>query len=105
MSEVVITRDTASAIGAPGLRIQGIPASQSTLLGLAYVVLVVGAFCLYCGTPLVLETHMGLSSFGADSTLYTKIAHGEIEDRLLRFHPASVALAVAWVKITNPLNV
>ena len=57
---------------------------------------------MYWLTFLILESHNGFASFGADAILYTKIAYGAFDDRLTRFHPATVALALTWMKIVNP---
>ncbi len=71
----------------------------------SYAWLVVSAFGLYWLTHLILDGHNGASSFGADSTLYNPIAFGGIvEDRLMRFHPLTIHLAIAWAKILRPLS-
>ncbi len=77
-------------------------ATPESLVRLFYPWLIVGAFGLYWLTYLTLEAHNGSSSFGADSILYSAIAYGNIDDRLIRFHPATVALALTWMKIVAP---
>jgi hypothetical protein len=60
--------------------------------------------CLYWLASFILLSHNTASNFGADSTLYTAIADGDIQDRLIRFHPVTVALAFDWMKAVSPLS-
>ncbi len=86
---------------APALESAGLT-SPVALLRLTYPWVVLGAFGLYWLTFLMLEAHNGSSSFGANSVLYTGIAYGNVQDRLTRFHPATVGLARLWMEMVSP---
>jgi 4-hydroxybenzoate polyprenyltransferase len=73
-------------------------------INLATVVLIAGAaFALYLFSAVVLAGRGGTSHFGADAHLYAVLADGEIIDRIVRFHPVTVVLAVGWLKLFAPL--
>jgi hypothetical protein len=99
-SNTLETRDRLHLASAPDNDLS----PQQIALRLSYPWLVLSAFALYWLTFLALETHNGSSSFGADSVLYNAIAYGNIQPRLIRFHPATVGLAVAWMKIFTPFS-
>jgi hypothetical protein len=72
----------------------------------------VGAFALYWLSGVALEMRHALPYFGADTWYYVKLAEpnvlGRIPkdyflDRITRFHPTTVALALAWMKLASPL--
>lgn len=85
----------------PSAEVAAVP---QTVPWLPQLFLVLAASCLYWLASFVLQSHQTASSFGADSTLYTAIADGEIADRLIRFHPVTVALAFDWMKMANPFS-
>lgn len=68
--------------------------------------LVVGglSFLLYWATASVLAAQGTTGHFGADAHLYQGIAFGNVFDRTTRFHPVTVAMAVAWMKVVSPLQ-
>jgi hypothetical protein len=75
--------------------------------------LAVGAFLLYWLTGLALEMRQALPNFGADTWFYEKLAEpdalGRIRtdyhlDRITRFHPTTVVLALAWMQVLSPLS-
>ncbi|WP_088347159.1 MULTISPECIES: hypothetical protein [Rhodomicrobium] len=65
--------------------------------------LVLAACIAYAQTSLILDIRNAASSFGADSVLYYNIGFGDVEDRLTRFHPVTVLLAVGWMKIAGAM--
>lgn len=72
-------------------------AAGAALLGLAMTL-------LYWLTSFALQTRTGTGHFGADAHLYQPLAYGMIIDRIARFHPTTVGLALLWMKITAPLQ-
>lgn len=80
-------------------------AAPETAVWLSGLWLVMGSTCIYWLTSFILLSHNTASSFGADSTLYVGIAYGNIPDRLIRFHPVTVALAFDWMKMVSPFFV
>lgn len=101
MSDVSETLKTANTAKASTEQTE-LTRAYEALLRVSYPWLVVAAFALYWLTYLALEARNGSSSFGADSILYTAIAYDDVEARLTRFHPATVALAVTWMKMLSP---
>jgi hypothetical protein len=70
-----------------------------------YLVLaVIAVFGLYWLSSHVLAVRRATLHFGADAHLYTLIAKGEILDRVLRFHPVTVGMAVGWMDALEPLR-
>lgn len=61
------------------------------------------AFGLYWHSSTVLQAGSGTMHFGADSHLYSLLAQGKAVDRVVRFHPVTVALALAWMTVCKPL--
>jgi hypothetical protein len=59
---------------------------------------------VYLLSSYVLAERRATLNFGADAHLYTLIAKGEILDRVLRFHPVTVAMAVGWMEVFAPLK-
>jgi hypothetical protein len=94
---------TPKALSQPALRTDAVEAPD-VLLWPSELWLVLGASCLYWLISFILLSHNTASSFGADSTLYARIADGDIQDRLIRFHPVTVALAFDWMKIVSPFS-
>jgi hypothetical protein len=90
----------------------GIPARPTNRL--VYFSLVAGAaFCLYWLSSFILEARNATTHFGADTWYYAELAKADVLDRIAgnyyldriaRFHPTTVALAAAWMKILNPLT-
>ncbi len=62
------------------------------------------AFCLYLLSSLQLQQNGANGFFGADSNLYITLAKGQVYDRVVRFHPVTVYLSLAWMKIVSPLT-
>lgn len=67
-------------------------------------VLAAAGLVVYFITALVLEARGGTTHFGADAHLYAPLASGIVNDRMARFHPVTVGLAVAWMQVLNPLT-
>ena len=78
------------------------------------LILVVGcAFAIYWVSSIVLGARKGPPFFGADTWFYTKLAQADVIeripsdyhlDRITRFHPTTVVLAIVWMKILAPLS-
>jgi len=73
----------------------------------------VTAFALYWSSSFVLQARNATTHFGADSWYFAELAGGDVIsriagnyylDRIARFHPTTVAMAAAWMKIVNPLT-
>ena len=62
------------------------------------------AFGFYWLSSFILAERWATLNFGADAHLYTMIAKGEVLDRILRFHPVTVWMAVAWMAALKPLT-
>ncbi len=91
---------------APGLQL---PRSG---LGVAPVLVAVAAFGLYWLSSLVLEARNATLAFGADTWVYAELANGKVlerigsdylHDRIIRFHPLTVAMAAAWMEVLAPV--
>lgn len=99
-----LTADASNAFAAPGAtryraqRSEALTAHDTAL----WPWLVLAASGFFWMASFILLSHNKASSFGADSTLYTSIAYGDIQDRLVRFHPVTVALAFDWMKLVSP---
>jgi hypothetical protein len=79
-------------------------ASAPAMRGLIVLLAAIAAFGLYWGSSFILAERRATLNFGADAHLYLMIAKGEVLDRVLRFHPVTVGLAVAWMKVLSPLT-
>jgi hypothetical protein len=62
------------------------------------------AFGLYLFSSLSLQVRNETMHFGADAHLYALLAHGNVADRVARFHPVTVAMAAAWMGALSPLT-
>src|SRR5262245_59020536 len=71
------------------------------------------AFSLYWLSSFVLEARNTTTHFGADTWFYTELAKGNVIDRIagnyhldriFRFHPTTVVMAVGWMKIVHLLT-
>jgi hypothetical protein len=62
------------------------------------------AFVLYLVSATVLQARDATLHFGADSHLYAPIADGIVFERVVRFHPVTVGLALAWLQALEPLG-
>jgi hypothetical protein len=62
------------------------------------------AFAVYWTSSFSLEQRAATKYFGADSWHFTELAQGHFNDRILRLHPVTVALALGWMKIFSPLT-
>jgi hypothetical protein len=69
-------------------------------------------FLLYWVSAIALETRKALPYFGSDPWYYVRLAQPSVIertpgdyflDRIARFHPTTVALAVVWMKMVSPL--
>ena len=76
------------------------PTSPSVL----FVVVAGAAFGIYWLSSIILAARGATTNFGADSQHYTVLVEGQIVGRMARFHPVTVASALAWLKILNPLT-
>lgn len=72
-----------------------------------------GAFGLYWLSSFILQARGATTHFGADSWYFYELAAGDVIsriagnyylDRITRFHPTTVIMAAAWMKIVNPLT-
>lgn len=91
-----------------GIACEGRAADNGTLasqgLRLAYFALLAAvAFGLYWLSSAVLQARSATLHFGADAHLYSLLAQGNVIDRVGRFHPLTIALAMAWMKMFSPL--
>jgi hypothetical protein len=57
------------------------------------------AFFLFWFSSFWLEENVATNKFGNDAHLYAPLAKGEVSDRLVRFHPLTVAIVVAGLKV------
>jgi len=89
------------------------PQPPRTGFGPGPALLAVAAFGLYWLSSLVLEARAGTLAFGADTWVYADLANGRIlerigtdylHDRIIRFHPLTVALAAVWMEVLAPLS-
>lgn len=71
------------------------------------------AFGLYWLSALALEARGATAQFGADTWFYTKLAAGNVLeriavdyhlDRIVRFHPTTIFMAAAWMETLQPLT-
>jgi hypothetical protein len=78
---------------------------------LAWVAL--AAFGVYWLSALILAARDEVYLFGADTVLYAELAKGQIFeklgshyalDRIIRFHPATAAMAAAWMNALSPVE-
>jgi hypothetical protein len=76
------------------------------------VLVAAAAFGLYWLSSLVLEARDATLAFGADTWVYAELARGNVleriggdylHDRIIRFHPLTVAMTAAWTAILGPL--
>lgn len=79
-------------------------ARAQLLVKLTYPLIVICAFGLYWMCAVMLESNHAASNFGSDSVLYVGIAYGNVQERLTRFHPATVGLAIVWMKLITPFS-
>lgn len=72
----------------------------------AYISLTVAvaAFALYWSSSVALHTANRITHFGADAHVYTAMAQGYYAEGLTRFHPVTMGLAAAWLKLLSPLT-
>ena len=90
----------------------GAPARQTS--DQVYSALVVGAaFGLYWLSSFILDARNATTHFGTDTWYYAELAQGnvfyriptnEYLDRIVRFHPLTVAMAATWMQILGPLT-
>ena len=73
-------------------------------LDLAIGLVVIAAFVLYWASSFALQARGATLHFGADAHLYDDLARGIAVDRVARFHPVTVALALSWMKLLSPLT-
>ena len=101
---------TSAAVAVTPAEQNGRSAAATPLVSFALVS--VAAFGLYWLSSFVLQARSGTMYFGADSLFYAVLAEGNAFDRIarnyhldriVRFHPTTVAMAAAWMKISSPL--
>jgi hypothetical protein len=72
-----------------------------------YLIISLGVFALYWTSSFLLVAHKATIYFGADTWHYAelakpdvfgKVAGNELLDRIARFHPLTMVLAIAWMK-------
>lgn len=88
--------------------------SAETASSFAHFALVAGAaFVLYWASSFVLEARSATTHFGADSWYFAELAQGNVFarvssnyflDRVMRFHPATVVMAAAWMQVLSPIT-
>src|SRR2546430_8995438 len=78
--------------------------SDRTANLLAFVLAASSAFGLYWLSSLVLQARNATTHFGADAHVYALLAEGIAVDGLTRFHPVTIVLGLAWMKLTNQLT-
>jgi hypothetical protein len=64
----------------------------------------VAAFVLYWVSSFALQARGATLHFGADAHLYDDLARNTAVDRVARFHPVTVALALSWMNVLSPLT-
>jgi hypothetical protein len=70
----------------------------------AFVLAAGSAFALYWVSSLVLQARNATLHFGADAHVYALLAQGVAVDGLTRFHPVTIVLGLAWMKLASPLT-
>jgi hypothetical protein len=70
-----------------------------------FVLVPLAAFAVYWLSSLLIEGANATILFGSDSPLYAWLVKGEMVDRVTRFHPVTVVLELAWVKLFASLTV
>lgn len=78
---------------------------EAWLYTIALPLLFLGAFALYWASSFSIERRFATIYFGADSWHFTELAAGRFNDRIMRLHPVTVALALGWMKIFSPLTI
>ncbi|MBO0763477.1 MAG: hypothetical protein J2P50_02635 [Hyphomicrobiaceae bacterium] len=69
-----------------------------------FVLVPLAAFAVYWLSSLLIEAANATILFGSDAPLYTWLLRGELVDRVTRFHPVTVVLELAWMKLLAPLT-
>jgi hypothetical protein len=86
---------------------------RTSSVRIEFIAVPVVAFGLYWLSALVLEARGATALFGADTWFYTKLAGGNVLDRVaadyhldrvVRFHPTTVFMAAAWMELLKPLT-
>jgi hypothetical protein len=77
--------------------------TEQSVTTLVFAVVTGAAFGLYWLSSFILHSRNAISHFGGDAHLYVQIADGVAMDWLTRFHPLTVAMAVAWLKVLSPV--
>src|SRR5689334_17000446 len=79
-----------------------------------FVLVALVALAVYWASSFVLVARDGTQHFHVDSWLYAELSEPDLFDRILpdtqlarimRFHPVTVLLAAAWMKVVGPLTV
>jgi hypothetical protein len=99
---IVSTRAAAAVVGAPEGRIALLAARAGRDADFALVPL--AAFAVYWLSSLLIEAANATILFGSDAPLYAWLVRGEMVDRVARFHPVTVVLELAWMKLLTPLT-
>lgn len=78
-----------------------------------FALLAIAVFGIYWCSSFVIEAAHRTTHFAADTWFYTELAKGNVFgrladnyhlDRIFRFHPATVVLAVGWMQLAEPLT-
>jgi hypothetical protein len=101
MKDILANATGAILHARPAARMRVPDWSASRLVGPALVL--AASFGLYWFSSFLLQARHAITHFGADAHIYTLLAQGIVNDRLARFHPTTIAMALGWMKITSPL--
>ncbi|HEY7551632.1 MAG TPA: hypothetical protein VH913_19200 [Hyphomicrobiaceae bacterium] len=99
---IVSTRAAAAAVAAPKGRIALLAARAAR--DADFVLVPLAAFAVYWLSSLLIEAANATILFGSDSPLYAWLVKGEMVDRVTRFHPVTVVLELAWMKLLAPVT-
>jgi hypothetical protein len=99
---MISTRPAAADAIAPAGRI-GLLAGRVSG-DLDFLLVPLAAFAVYWLSALLIEAANATILFGSDSPLYAWLVRGEMVDRVARFHPVTVVMELAWMKLLAPLT-
>ena len=95
--------ETAPNMRAPA-SIERIIAASANSVAYISLTLAVASFALYWASSYLLRVDGRITHFGADAHVYTAMAQGYYAEGLTRFHPVTMGLAAAWLKLLHPLT-
>jgi len=79
--------------------------AASFIFGVAIAVLVAASFAIYMRSSFLIVAAQLPASFGADANLYYGIVTGDVSERIAKFHPITIWLAVGWMHLMGPVGV